>query len=236
MITSYKTIFLEKCQCEGPCECDTLSEDQKRCDDLGRERGRKYKYDGGSCVLQSCGNEEKWNDDHTRCVKKESVNKSYLENVSDIKELDLAYKYLFRFLRSISNDSFLSNRICKIILNLLESIGNVLSNSPNSNKNRMYIHLNKMVDLFRNKVLDKFFPESFEENPDIEYSYRYTYKFLKNSLPGNPLVATRVCGVIFELIYSIADSFNTSYNKNRMYHLLDHLTTLFQDKIYNLPE
>jgi hypothetical protein len=61
------------------CDCKScnqeLDEDQKRCDDLGKEKGRKYKYDGGSCSLQSCGSGEIWNDDRTRCVKKESVRK-----------------------------------------------------------------------------------------------------------------------------------------------------------------
>lgn len=62
----------KECDCDN-CKGDSLDEDQKRCDDLGKEKGRKYKYDGGTCELQSCGTGEVWNDDRTRCVKKESL-------------------------------------------------------------------------------------------------------------------------------------------------------------------
>ena len=66
----YNETYKECDNCGGACKSG-LEEDQKRCDELGRERGRKYKYEGGICELQSCGTNEIWNDEKTRCVKKE---------------------------------------------------------------------------------------------------------------------------------------------------------------------
>jgi len=79
VIAGNKSPYFKKHESFQECDCEScsheLDEDQKRCDELGRERGRKYKYDGGTCELTSCGSKEIWNDDKTRCVKKESKRK-----------------------------------------------------------------------------------------------------------------------------------------------------------------
>lgn len=110
-----------------------LKEDQARCDALGKEKGRKYKYDGGTCVLVSCGPQEEWNKDHTRCVqkgKKESTGCGCSCKKSKITEEEVDTKQVIRDL--IKTEWSGSNEEQLKAVELMKGLA--LSDDPISNK------------------------------------------------------------------------------------------------------
>lgn len=50
-------------------ECTLKEYTQSHCDELGKEKGRKYRVDGGQCALVACGPGETLDKTTDRCKK-----------------------------------------------------------------------------------------------------------------------------------------------------------------------